>query len=49
MSFPGIFRRLFENKGAGPKLRGDILPLNYGTCSTAAETAAKIIYYTNLP
>lgn len=43
MSFPGIFRRLFENKGAGPKLRGDILPLNYGTCSTAAETAAKVV------
>ena len=43
MPFPGIFRRLFENKGAGPKLRGDILPLNYGTCSTAAETAAKVV------
>ena len=43
MSFPGIIRRLFENKGAGPKLRGDILPLNYGTCSTAAETAAKVV------
>jgi|GEM_PF-5271589 len=43
MPFPGIFRRLFENKGAGPKLRGDILPLNYGTCSTAAGTAAKVV------
>lgn len=43
MSFPGIFRRLFENKGAGPRLRGDILPLNYGTCSTAAGTAAKAV------
>ena len=43
MPFPGIFRRLFENKGAGPKLRGDILPLNYGTCSTAAGTAAKTV------
>ena len=27
MSFPGIIRRLFANNGAGPKLRGDILPL----------------------
>ena len=43
MPFPGIFRRLFENKGAGPRLRGDILPLNYGTCSTAAGTAAKTV------
>ena len=43
MSFPGIIRRLFANNGAGPKLRGDILPLNYGTCSTAAETAAKVV------
>lgn len=43
MSFPGIIRRLFANNGAGPLLRGDILPLNYGTCSTAAETAAKVV------
>ena len=43
MSFPGIIRRLFANNGAGPKLRGDILPLNYGTCSTAAGTAAKVV------
>lgn len=27
MAFPGILRRLFENDGAGPLLRGDILPL----------------------
>ena len=26
MAFPGIFRQLFENDGAGPKLRKDILP-----------------------
>ena len=26
MSFPGIFRRLFEKEGAGPLLRKDILP-----------------------
>ena len=26
MSFPGIFRRLFTNNGAGPLLRGDIIP-----------------------
>ena len=31
MSFPGIFRRLFENKGAGPKLRKDILPSHADT------------------
>ena len=31
MSFPGIFRRLFENKGAGPKLRKDILPTHADT------------------
>ena len=43
MSFPGIIRRLFANNGAGPLLRGDILPLNYGTCSTAAGTAAKVV------
>ena len=43
MPFPKIIRRLFANNGAGPKLRGDILPLNYGTCSTAAETAAKVM------
>lgn len=43
MPFPGIFRRIFENKGAGPKLRSDILPLNYGACSTAAGTAAKVV------
>ena len=43
MSFPGIFRRLFENKGAGPLLRGDIIPPSYGTCSTAAGTAAKVV------
>ena len=43
MSFPGIIRRLFANNGAGPLLRGDIIPLNYGTCSTAAETAAKVV------
>ena len=43
MPFPKILSRLFENGGAGPKLRGDILPLNYGTCSTAAETAAKVV------
>ena len=28
MAFPGIFRQLFENDGAGPKLRKDILPLD---------------------
>ena len=27
MAFPGILRRLFEKDGAGPLLRGDILPL----------------------
>ena len=43
MPFPKIIRRLFANNGAGPKLRGDILPLNYGTCSTAAGTAAKTV------
>lgn len=43
MSFPGIIRRLFANNGAGPLLRGDIIPLNYGTCSTAAGTAAKVV------
>ncbi len=26
MSFPQIFRKLFANEGAGPKLREDILP-----------------------
>nr|DAG10459.1 MAG TPA: Baseplate structural protein [Caudoviricetes sp.] len=26
MPFPGIFRRLFENKGAGPNLKKEILP-----------------------
>ena len=31
MSFPGIFRRLFENKGAGPKLRKDSLPTQADT------------------
>ena len=31
MPFPGIFRRLFENKGAGPKLRKDILPSHADT------------------
>ena len=43
MSFPGIIRRLFANNGAGPLLRGDIIPPSYGTCSTAAETAAKVV------
>ena len=43
MSFPGIFRRLFTNNGAGPLLRGDIIPPSYGTCSTAAGTAAKTV------
>lgn len=43
MSFPGIIRRLFANNGAGPKLRGDIIPPSYGTCSTAAGTAAKVV------
>ena len=27
MAFPNIFKMLFENAGAGPKLRTDILPL----------------------
>ena len=31
MSFPGIFRRLFENKGAGPKLKKEILPSHADT------------------
>ena len=31
MSFPAIFRRLFENGGAGPKLRKDILPSHADT------------------
>ena len=31
MSFPGIIRRLFANNGAGPKLRGDILPSHADT------------------
>ena len=31
MAFPGIFRQLFENSGAGPKLREDILPLTKAT------------------
>ncbi len=26
MSFPGIFRRLFQKEGAGPLLRKEILP-----------------------
>ena len=43
MPFPGIFRRLFTNNGAGPLLRGDIIPPSYGTCSTAAGTAAKTV------
>ena len=43
MSFPGIIRRLFANNGAGPLLRGDIIPPSYGTCSTAAGTAAKVV------
>ena len=43
MSFPGIIRRLFANNGAGPLLRGDIIPPSYGTCSTAAGTAAKTV------
>ena len=43
MSFPGIIRRLFTNNGAGPLLRGDIIPPSYGTCSTAAGTAAKVV------
>lgn len=43
MSFPGIIRRLFANNGAGPLLRGDIIPPYYGTCSTAAGTAAKTV------
>ena len=43
MSFPGIIRRLFANNGAGPLLRGDIIPPFYGTCSTAAGTAAKVV------
>lgn len=43
MSFPGIFRRLFTNNGAGPLLRGDIIPPCYAVCSTAAGTAAKTV------
>ena len=43
MSFPGIFRRLFTNNGAGPLLRGDIIPPCYAVCSTAAGTAAKTL------
>lgn len=31
MSFPGIFRRLFTNNGAGPLLRKDILPSHADT------------------
>lgn len=31
MPFPGIFRRLFENKGAGPKLKKEILPSHADT------------------
>lgn len=31
MSFPAIFRRLFENGGASPKLRKDILPSHADT------------------
>ena len=33
MAFPGILRRLFEKDGAGPLLRGDILPLERATYS----------------
>ena len=29
MAFPGIFRRLFANSGAGPMLRADIIPVRY--------------------
>ena len=29
MAFPGIFRRLFANAGAGPLLRSDIVPVRY--------------------
>ena len=29
MAFPNIFKMLFENAGAGPKLRTDILPMLY--------------------
>ena len=43
MPFPGIFRRLFTNNGAGPLLRGDIIPPCYAVCSTAADTAAKAV------
>ena len=43
MPFPGIFRRLFTNNGAGPLLRGDIIPPCYAVCSTAAGTAAKTV------
>ena len=43
MSFPGIIRRLFANNGAGPLLRGDIIPPCYAVCSTAAGTAAKTV------
>ena len=31
MPFPGIFRRPFENKGAGPKLKKEILPSHADT------------------
>lgn len=31
MPFPGIIRRLFENKGAGPKLKKEILPSHADT------------------
>ena len=41
MAFPGILRRLFEKDGAGPLLRGDILPLEraaYSVMLTASGT-----------
>ena len=43
MPFPKILSRLFANNGAGPLLRGDIIPPCYAVCSTAAGTAAKTV------
>ena len=43
MSLPGIFRRLFENEGAGPRLRTDILPLDNKTLGVNAQGAVTVL------
>ena len=44
MSYPGIFQGLFENGGAGPKLRADIIPIDDSTIirNEAGDIAAVV-------